>query len=168
MEGRGSKALDLRDVFAEPWEGEGTIALPVWLRWFPAPRTFRFRSEIADVAGDRWTVVDTTTMRNGDVQERRMSAHQVAPDTVRVSADDMPGGADIALRPDGFSFSPYTIRTPVLGPIRVSLRYTDEVDIDPGGTSLVDRIEMRLAGILVARLTMRLQRLPTRGHVAGA
>lgn len=153
------EVIDLREVFASPWEGDGTVELPLWLRWLPAPRRFGFRSEITDVRGDRWTVVDTMTMKSGSQQQRRMAAEQIAPDRVRVTADDMPKGAEIVLWADGFGFTPYVLRTPVLGPITLALHFTDDVELDAARASLVDRIEIRCLGVRVGRLVMHLQRV---------
>jgi hypothetical protein len=148
--------FDLRDIFARPWEGDAVVERPPWLRWFPAPHSFRFSTEIANVSGDEWDVIDTVTLPGGSVQRRTMHARQIAPDRVRTTADDMPGGTELRLRDDGFDFTPYVIRTPVLGPLRLPLRYTDSVRLEADGT-LVDRIEMRFLGAFVGRITMRLQ-----------
>jgi hypothetical protein len=94
-------------------------------RWLPAPRSFRFRSEIANVAGDSWDVVDTTTYPNGRIEQRRMRAHQISPTQTSLEADDMPEGARTHLRPDGFDFEPYLLRVKVLGPLRLPLRFRD-------------------------------------------
>src|SRR5918992_2348294 len=88
----GADVLDLRELFAVPWEGEATLWRPLWTRWIPAPRTFRFRSEITNLARDSWDVVDTTTYPNGRIEQRRMRAHQVSPTQISLEADDMPDG----------------------------------------------------------------------------
>jgi hypothetical protein len=150
--------LDLREVFALPWEGEARVETAWWARWFPVPRSFRFRTEIVVLHGDAWDVLDTTTLPDGTTQARRMRARLVAADRVRVEADDMPDGAEITTRCDGFDFAPYVLRTPVLGPLRVPLRYSDRVDLTSPGT-LVDRIELRFLGARIAIVTMQLHRL---------
>jgi hypothetical protein len=68
----------------------------------------------------------------------------------------MPGGAIVTPRPDGFTFSSYTIKTPVLGRLRVALRFSDVVRLQPDGTML-DEIEMRYLGVRVGKVTMRLR-----------
>jgi hypothetical protein len=155
--------IDMRELFADPWEGEARVRLAWWLRWFPAPRRFRFRTEIADLSGDTWQVVDTTTWPDGTTQSRRMRAQRLAADRVRVDADDMPGGAEITTRHDGFDFSPYVIRTPVLGRLRVPLHHRDRVTLTAPG-ELVDEIDVRVLGLRVATVTMRLRRDEARGR----
>jgi Protein of unknown function (DUF3833) len=147
---------DLRELFAQPWEGEASIWRPWWLRWSPGPSRFAFRSEIANASADVWDVIDTTTFPDGSVEQRRMHAEVVTPGRIRLTADDMPGGTEVTARPDGFDFTPYVIRTPVAGGLRVPLRYTDSVTLTDDG-EMVDTIELRALGIRVARITMRLR-----------
>jgi uncharacterized protein DUF3833 len=153
----GTAALDLRRVFAHPWEGEGAVSHVWWLRWLPVPREFRFRSEIANVDAESWDVIDTMTFREGSVQRRVMRARQVAVDRLTLVGDDMPGGAEIRVRPDGFDFSPYVIHSPVLGRLRLPVRHCDTVQLI-GDNDMVDTIELRVFGLRVARVTIRLER----------
>lgn len=152
-----SEPLDLREVFARPWAGPATVWYPWWLRWLPLPDRFDFRSEIVDPTDTAWTVRDTSTYPDGGVEVREMHCDLVAPGRMRLSAADMPGGAEVVTSPDGFRFSPYTLRTPVAGRLRVPLRFRDAVRIEPDGT-MVDEIEMRFARLVVGRVTMRLRR----------
>lgn len=151
--------LDLREVFAEPWSGEATIWRPWWLRWLPlAPSRVHFRTRITDAhlaETTGLTVHDTTTFPNGRVWERTMNARLIGPGRWVITADDMPGGAEQLVGPDGFAFSPYTILVPVLGPVRARLRCTDEITMADERTML-DTIEMRFLGIVVGRMTMEL------------
>jgi hypothetical protein len=150
----------LREVFAQPWEGEAAVWQPWWLRLVPTPKKFRFRSEILNPSEDSWDVLDTSTSPNGTVQQRRMHCQQLAPDRLKLTADDMPHGAKIHLRLDGFDFAPYVIRTPVFEPLRLPLRYFDTVRLRPDGTML-ETIELRFLGIRIGRVTMRLRSVST-------
>src|SRR5947209_3644230 len=138
--------LDLRQVFARPWAGEAELWQPRWLRLFPAPRQWTFRTEILNDSGNAWYVLDTTTFPNGVIQRRQMHCEVLAPDHLRLTAEDMPGGAGLHPRSGGFDFDPYVIRTRVLGPIRVPLRHFDTVQLQADGTML-DTIELRFLGI---------------------
>ena len=149
--------LDLRELFATPWEGDAIVARPWYLRLIPAPRSFGYRSEIASQHGDHWDVVDTATFPDGTVQRRTMHAHRITEDLIELTADDMPGGARVHVRRDGFDFSPYAIRTPVLGRLRLPLRYHDRVQLEADGV-LTDTIELRFRGVRVGTVTMRLRR----------
>lgn len=158
-------AVDLGAVFADPWEGDGALWRPWWLRWLPLPASFSFRSERLNVVGDSWEVLDTVTFPDGSTQQRTMHAQQLATDEVRVRADDMPGGAVVRSRRDGFDFSPYVIRTPILGPLRLPLRHNDRVKLEDDNT-MIDSIELRLLGVLVGTVTMRLRRTGDRRTAA--
>lgn len=149
--------LDLREVFDRPWTGRATIWRPWWLRLVPfLPTRFDFRTEVV-ADGDAVVVRDTQTFPDGRVWHRTMQGVRLAPDRWRMEADDMPGGAEITVRSDGYSFTPYTIWAPVLGPVTVPLRCTDEVRLeDPA--SLTDTIVLRFLGIRVGVLTMSLRR----------
>ncbi|MEA2170421.1 MAG: hypothetical protein QOF76_3721 [Solirubrobacteraceae bacterium] len=148
--------VDLRELFARPWAGPAELWRPWWLRWLPVPARFAFRSEILNVTDSGWDVRDTTTFPDGRQQVRTMRCERLADGRLRLTADDMPGGAIVTPRADGFAFSPYKIRTPVLGPLRVALRFSDTVTLQPDGTML-DVIEMRYRGAHVGTLTIRLE-----------
>ncbi|MBO9521922.1 MAG: DUF3833 family protein [Nocardioidaceae bacterium] len=154
--------LDLRELFAHPWQGTATVARPWWLRWFPVATTFAFRTEVSDLDQAETTgltVHDTTTFPNGRTWQRTMNARLVGEGHWRITAADMPGGTDQHVTADGFRFS-YTILAPVLGPLRVPLRCDDEVRlVDPD--TMVDTLEMRFLGLRVGRVTMRLRRIGT-------
>ncbi|RNL61076.1 DUF3833 family protein [Nocardioides marmoriginsengisoli] len=152
--------LDLREVFARPWSGRATIRRPWWLRWFPVASDLHFRTRISDAhlaETTGLTVHDTTTFPNGRVWERTMTARLVAPGRWQITADDMPGGAEQTVDAHGFAFTPYTILAPVLGPLRLPLRCTDEIELLDERTML-DTLEMRFLGVRVGTMTMRLER----------
>lgn len=155
-----AEPLDLRDLFDRPWSGPATLWRPWWLRWLPSAAPVHFRTEIADAHLAETTgliVKDTMTFSNGMLWERTMTAQLVAPGRWKVSAEDMPGGSEQTVGPDGFSFTPFTILTPVLGPLRVRLRCTDEIALVDSET-LVDTSEMRFLGVRVGTMVMRLSR----------
>ena len=148
--------LDLREVFARPWAGEATLWRPWWLRWVPLlPTGFGFRTEVTS-QGAGLVVNDTQTFPNGRVWQRTMYCEPTGPNGWRMSAADMPGGAEITVGSDGYSFA-YTIWALVFGPVKVRLKCRDEVRfVDEA--SLIDTIEMRFLGIHVGTVTMRLRR----------
>lgn len=151
--------LDLRELFARPWSGPVTLTRPRWLRWIPLAEPVQFRTEIADAHLAETTglvVKDTMTFSNGKVWERTMTAQLVSRDRWRVTAEDMPGGAEQTVSTDGFTFTPFTILAPVFGSVRMRLGCTDEIRLLNAATML-DTSEMRFLGIRVARMVMRLR-----------
>jgi hypothetical protein len=103
-------------------------------------------------------VHDTTTWENGLVERRDGTATLLAGDRIRLTYDDMPGGTEIQLRPDGFTFSPYRmlVTNPIL-PVPVQLRVRDSCRWDPSTHELHDTIELWLIAVPLGRLTMRLR-----------
>lgn len=161
MDQSALRVLDLRELFASPWEGTGILWLPWWLRWLRQPRTFRFRSEIVGPAGESWDVLDTMTFPDGSTWPRRMHCRSLSDGRLRLIAEDMPGGAEITPRDDGFNFSPYVIRAPIIGPLRARLHCRDAVTVQ-NSDHMTDAIELRFLGVRVGRMTMHLERdLPT-------
>lgn len=155
-----SDPLDLREVFARPWAGAASIWRPWWVRWLPVASHFHFHTEIFEVhlAETSGLIVrDTTTFPNGKIWQRTMRARLVSPGHWKISATDMPGGAEQRVTDDGFSFTPYTILAPVLGPVRVPLRCKDEILLVDEST-IADTIEMRFLGVHVGTVTMLLKR----------
>lgn len=156
----GEAPLDPRELFSRPWAGPVTVVRPRWLRWLPVASSFQFHTEISDVDAAETTglvVHDTTTFPNGRTWERTMIARLIAPGQWKVSARDMPGGAEQRFSSDGFQFTPYTVLAPVFGPIRLPLRCNDEIRL-VGETSMVDTVEMRFLGVHVGTATIRLAR----------
>jgi hypothetical protein len=84
-----------------------------------------------------------------------MSAERLSETEVLATAEDIRGSVRLRLRADGFDFEPYTLLAPVLGRLRLPLRCTDVVELLDSRT-LVDRIELRLIGVLVGIVTMTL------------
>jgi hypothetical protein len=162
MSGRDAHPLDLRELFSDPWEGEGRIWRPWWLRVAPLPATFRFRTETLNATDDVWDVLDTTVFPDGSERRRRMHCRRLPDDRLLLTADDMPISAEVRPRTDGFDFSPYVIRTPAIGRLRLSLRHVDSVTLMPDGT-MIDSIEIRLLGIRLARVRMVLHRAAPSG-----
>ncbi len=80
----------------------------------------------------------------------------VGPDRLHVTADDMPMGADIILRDNGFRFTPYYIWFEHRGR-RWQLKCFDENIIDEKGT-IHDTIRICFFGVQVATLLLRVKR----------
>lgn len=137
-----------------------TLWRPWWLRWLPLASPVHFRTEIADAHLAETTgllVKDTMTFSNGKIWERTMTAQLVAPGRWRISAADMPGGAEQTVGATGFAFTPFTILAPVFGPVRVPLHCTDEIALLDDHT-MVDTSEMWFLGVRVGRMVMNLER----------
>ncbi len=104
-----------------------------------------------------WLVHDETRWEDGRVDRRDGRARLVAPDRIRFTYDDMPGGTEIRLRADGFDFAPYrmAVAFPLL-PVPVLVDCRDSNRVEASG-ELVDTIDVSILGVPLGRQTMRLR-----------
>lgn len=150
--------LQPREFFRGVWTGEGELVPLRWFRWFAPAERFRYSSEAVWLSDTVWTVKDHFSFDSGRVIEREMYSKIIAPDRLHVTADDMPGGADMILHETSFRFTPYQILSTYRG-IRWRLKCTDECTIDDAG-AIHDEITMRLCGFPVARMHITVRRSP--------
>jgi ribosomal protein S18 acetylase RimI-like enzyme len=149
--------LHVREFFGRPWSGEGEWKPRPWLAWLPGPRRLRFRSFTTWLTDEVWLVHDTTTWADGRIERRDFLATLIAPDRIRFTGAQMPGGCEIQLAADGFSFSPYVITAalPVL-PVPVLVRCVDRCRLEAGG-ELVDTIDVSFLSLPLGRQVVRLR-----------
>lgn len=117
----------------------------------------RFRSFTTWLTDETWLVHDTTTWEDGRIERRDFLATLIAPDRVRLTGAEMPGGTEIRLAADGFVFSPYLISAvvPIL-PIPVLVRCEDSSRLEPTG-ELVNTVDISLLGLALGRQLIRLR-----------
>jgi hypothetical protein len=144
--------LQPQEFFAGTWTGQGKLT-PVWtLRWLLPEEQVRLHSRATWLSETLWLVEEEFELSSGGVIERRMFCRLVARDRVHVTADDMPGGADLQLSERAFVFRPYHLWTPYRGR-RWWLRCTDENRVDDRGT-IHDTIDLYFLGLHVARMSL--------------
>lgn len=85
-----------------------------------------------------------------------MFCELTTPDRIHVTADDMPGGANILLRENGFFFTPYDVLGYNKG-IRWKLRCYDENVLDVNGV-IHDTVKMCFLGFPVATMQLTVLR----------
>jgi hypothetical protein len=152
-----------REFFAVPWSGDGEWIAPAWLRRLARrPRRFSFTTSTTWLTDDTWLVHDALTWENGRTEFRSGIARLIADDRINLSYDDMLGGTDLWLRADGFAFSPYqlVVAMPPL-PFAVVISAHDDCTWDEARHELIDTIRLRLFGVPVGQMVMRLRPAPT-------
>jgi hypothetical protein len=156
--------LQPKDFFRGVWTGQGELIPHPLLRWFVRKETVQYRSEAVWLSESIWIVKDCFEFSLGRVVEGRMFAELVAPDRIHVTADHMPGGADILLSERAFRFTPYYALASYGGKIW-RFRCLDECLVDANGF-VHDTIRMFFWGVPVA--TMRLGPTKRSGDSAGS
>lgn len=151
-----------REFFSVPWSGEGEWIAAPWLRRLARrPRRFSFTTATTWLSDDVWLVHDTLTWENGRTEYRSGMARLAAEDRIRLSYDDMLGGTDLWLRADGFTFSAYQLMVampPLPFPLVVGAE--DACGWDDARRELTDTIRLRLFGVPIGRMVMRLRPAP--------
>jgi hypothetical protein len=138
--------------FRGVWTGDGELVPHPLLRLLVRRERIRMTSEPVWLSETIWLVKDRFEFSSGRVLDRKMFCELASPDRIHVTADDMPGGADIELHDRGFRFTPYRVLASY-GGLTVRLRCHDENTLDEHGC-IHDLVTMYCCGVRVA--TMRI------------
>jgi hypothetical protein len=157
-----------RDFLARGWTGDGELVLrPFFLGRLFAQRCEATRAS-TPVSEQVWRIDDRADFGGGRSESRQMYADFVAGDHVRLTAGDLPDGADVWLEEGGFRISDFRMAWPI-GPLPVTVRCVDRSYVEPDGT-LVNRIDVCTLGprIPLARATFRVRPTPVSHSEPGA
>lgn len=147
-----SNPLHVREFFNGLWSSSGELIPIWWIRWLCPREQIRSSSEPVWLTETIWLVKDRFEFSSGRVLDGRMFCELIAPDRIHVTADHMPGGADIKLTETGFTFTPYRVVTRYRRLV-VQLRCFDECTLDADGR-VHDRIRIYWHGIPVAEMRL--------------
>jgi hypothetical protein len=146
-----------RDFFATEWTGDGRVVLrPFFLgRLFPQRVTAHRRS--VWLSDSLFRLEDEAGFGDGRSQRRETYCEFVADDHVRLTAGDMPDGADVWIEDGGYRTVPFRLAFP-LGPLPLPLRCHDISHVEDDGT-LVNEFDVRTVGlpVPVARVSFRVR-----------
>lgn len=148
--------LSPRTFFTGSWEGDGELMPRGPARLLMRAESVRMRGRGEWLSERIWLVRERFEMASGWHFERRMFLEQIAADRLHVTADDMPLGAQVALRPDGFRFEPFRTWLPFRG-ARFRMRCSSDAHVEPDG-AIAGRLALRWLGLPVAELRLRMQR----------
>jgi hypothetical protein len=146
-----------RDFFATAWAGTGeTVLRPFFLGRFFAQRYTATR-ESTWLSDSLFRLEDEASFGDGRSQRRQTYCEFVADDHVRLTAGDLPDGADAWLEEGGYRTTPFRVAFP-LGPLPLLFRCHDLSHVEPDGT-LVNAFDVRgvIFGLPVARVTFRVR-----------
>ena len=148
-----------REFFGSSWAGDGEVVPFPALVWRRFPLRLTCRRDIAWLSDDVGIIDDRVVFENGHVEAYRRYCHLVTPDRIHVSADDLPGGADLLLEEDGYRIAPFRMAV-AFGPIRIPVRCREQHRLGSNGV-LTDTLELRTLGVglPVARVHFRVRRV---------
>ena len=151
-----------RDFLSRGWTGEGELV--VW----PYPigrrlaRRFTAAREATWLSDQIWRFDDEARYDDGRVQRRRTYCEFVAENHVRLTAADLPDGADVQIEEGGYRIAPWRMTWP-LGPVPLLIRCRDKSRVAPDGT-FVNVIEARTPVFGLPLAQTRFYVRPTDGH----
>ncbi len=156
VEGRPRPSpLQHREFFSGTWTGEGELRLVGPCGWLRRPQRFRYHTRVRWITEARSEFTDVFEFESGRRLALPFVSEIVDERRFHVESPDMPGGADMQLSEDGYTYSPYVVLARV-GPLRFRLRCTDVNVIDSEGL-IHDRVEMRWLGLRTATMTMTIR-----------
>lgn len=144
--------LDPRSFFTGVWSGEGDLIPSRLLRPVIPREHFRYTGTTTWLSDSTWELHDRYEFARGQVMDLHLSVEMVGDHRLHVTSTDMPGGADILLSADGFSFTPYTIHIKRWG-LHMRLRCVDTTHVGPDGI-ITNTIKMRFLSLPVATMLL--------------
>lgn len=148
--------LEYKKFFAGTWKGEGVIVPQPLIQWLVAEEKLRFVSETQWLSDTIWMVKEHFEFFSGRTIRRTVFAEVTGPGRLHVTSDDLPKGADMTLKENGFIFDPYDILASYRG-MTLKLRCLDENLIDDQGM-IHDMVKMYFAGLPLATMYLTVER----------
>ncbi len=147
--------LQPREFFDGTWTGEGELRYRGILSLFWRPDRFRYATSGRWVSNTQKDFEDRLEFDSGLVMRLPFTAEIIDERRLRVTSNHMPGGAEVLLSENGYTYTPYVILVR-RGPFRVRLHCRDVNVVDKDGV-IHDRVEMSWLGLPQATLTMTIQ-----------
>jgi hypothetical membrane protein len=120
------------DFLSRAFRGEGEIVLWPWVLGRRLAKRFRAERTATWISDRLWRFDDEARFGERRVFSRTMYCEIVSDDHVRLTAGDLPDGADIWLEEGGYRITPFRMHWPV-GPVPVILRVRDISYVEPDG-----------------------------------
>lgn len=145
-----------RDFVAAEWRGEGELSLrPLWF-WGRFAQRFAARRTTTWLTDRVFRIDDESRFGDGRSQRRTMYCEFGDDDVVRITAGDLPEGAEIRFEDAGYRMVPWRMHFP-LGPLPLIVRCRDESWVDEATFVNVTEVETVIFRIPLARLTFRVR-----------
>ncbi len=142
------------------WRGKGQFRLHGLLRFFVPDQTIDYIGRTHWFSDDFWISEEDFTLSHSGEIHRTTYIRNLGNNRLHTTCDDILGGADILLREDGFSHTPYSFRS-AFGRRYLLVECLDDATVDQQG-GVHDVIRMLYAGVHLA--TMRMDITIDRGN----
>lgn len=144
--------LSPEKFFTGIWRGKGEFHLHSFLRMFVPNQTVEYQGTTRRYSNDFWVSKEIFRLSHSGESQRTTYIQCVGQNRLHTTCDDIPGGADMLLREDGFSFQPYNFRSS-LGKGYILVKCIDNATLDENGR-LHDTILMYYGGLHLATMKM--------------
>ena len=124
-----------REFFARAWTGDGEVVAWPYFIWRRFPQRFQARREATWISDTVWRFDDEAHFGPGSVRKRQTFCEFVTPDHIRLTARDLPDGADVWIEEGGYRISEFRMNFP-LGPIAIPMLVRERSRFAPDGTFL--------------------------------
>lgn len=122
-----------RDFLARAWTGEGELVIWPYFIGRRLARRFSVAREATWLSDGIWRFDDEAHYGHGHIQKRRTYCEFVTEDHVRLTAGDLPDGADVQLEEGGYRITPWRM-TWTIGPLSLPVRCRDLSRVGADGT----------------------------------
>jgi hypothetical protein len=146
-----------RDFMSGEWSGEGEVVMRPFFIGRRFAGRFRAHRVTRSISETVWLFDDRVDFGDGREMRRRTFLEFGSDGHGRLTAADLPDGADVWFEPGGYRIAPFRMAFPI-GPAPVHVEVVDSSHIEPDGT-FVNCYDARalVTGIPLARTTFRVR-----------
>lgn len=155
-----------RDFMAGEWRGDGELIMRPFFLGRLFAQHFEARRRTTSISDTLWRIDDEAEFGGGRTQRRQTFAEWVSEDRLRLTANDLPDGAEMWLEDGGYRTAPVRMAFPI-GPLPVLVRVHDSSYMADDGT-FVNQFDAHdvVFGIPLARTVFRVR--PVRAEYSRA
>jgi hypothetical protein len=148
-----------RDFLARRWGGEGRFEPWPYVLGGRLSRSFAVTREAIWLSDRIWRFDDVARYPDGRVHARQTYCEFVSDEHVRLTAGDLPDGADVWIEEGGYRISHFRMAFPI-GPVPVRIRVRDVSYVEDDGTfANVFEARSPVLGLPLARVVFRVRPL---------
>ena len=146
-----------RDFVARTWTGEGELVLRPFFLGRRLPVRFPASRKTTWISERIWRMDDEARFGDGRSLTRRTFVEFLSDEHARLTASDLPYGADVYVEEGGYRIAPFRMTYP-LGPLPLAFSCRDLSYVEPDGTFVnVTDVRTPVGEIPLARLYFRVR-----------